>query len=98
MNYRVLIARDGLEAIEIYEAKQQEIDLLILDVVMPRLGGIDALKEIRQINPEVKAFFATGYNKTNAVGDSQSFKGETVVSKPFAISELSQVIRQTLDL
>jgi len=97
LNYRVIAARDGLHAVEIYSEMEAEIDLLLLDVVMPRLGGMEALKQIRQINPQVKALFATGYNKTTALSATDEFESERIISKPFAISELSQEIRNKLN-
>ncbi len=96
LNYQVITARDGLEAVEIFSARGSEIDMLLLDVVMPRLGGMEALKQIRQINPNVKALFATGYNKATAVSACNEFQSERIISKPFAISELSQEIRNQL--
>ncbi|OIO74572.1 MAG: hypothetical protein AUJ57_02020 [Zetaproteobacteria bacterium CG1_02_53_45] len=96
LNYQVISAKDGLEAVEIYGEKGAGIDMLLLDVVMPRLGGMEALKQIRQMNPDVKALFATGYNKAVAT-DSHEFKSERIISKPFAISELSQEIRNKLN-
>ncbi|RLL53300.1 response regulator [Mariprofundus sp. EBB-1] len=97
LGYRVLVAEDGLAAIEVYSEQQFDIDLLILDVVMPRLGGVEALQSIREINPDVKAMFATGYDKLSALGVRGENSKEKVISKPFAVSELSQVVREILD-
>ena len=97
LNYRVLTAIDGLEAIKVYREHQDQIDLLLLDVVMPRLGGMEALKEIRRISPDVKAIFATGYNKVSAMGESDEFRAEKVLAKPLVISELSQALRGKLE-
>jgi len=63
---------------------------------MPRLGGVDALKQLREINPDVKAIYATGYDKLSALGSRGKSFDEKVISKPFAISRLSQLIRETL--
>jgi len=97
LGYKVITAEDGLQAIELYQAHQHEIGLLILDVVMPRLGGPDALKAIREMNPEVKAIFATGYDKLSTLGASKSKIAEKVISKPFAVSKLSQTIREVIE-
>jgi len=97
LGYRVLVAEDGLAAIEVYSEQQFDIDLLILDVVMPRLGGVEALQSIREINPDVKAMFATGYDKLSALGVRGENSKEKVISKPFAVSELSQIVREILD-
>ncbi len=96
INYVVLTAEDGLAAIETYQSHINDIDLVILDVVMPRLGGVEALKMIKDINPDVKAMFATGYDKLRTLGVNQQEMTEKVISKPFAVSKLSQLIREVL--
>jgi len=97
LGYRVLSATDGLEAVEIYVSHGHDIDLLLLDMIMPRLGGIEAFKQIRASNPDVKVIFATGYNKLNAAAQSSEFQAMDIISKPFSISELSQLIRMKLE-
>lgn len=97
LNYSVITAEDGFEAVKTYLEKSSEIDLLLFDVVMPRLGGMDAFKQIRHVNPDVKIIFATGYNRTTEMSDDKECLAEHIVSKPFTIPELSQVIRQKLD-
>jgi len=96
LGYKVLTAEDGLGAIECYSERQDDIDLVILDVVMPRLGGVDALKQLREINPNVKAIFATGYDKLSTLGSRGKALDEKVISKPFAVSRLSRLIREAL--
>ena len=97
LGYCILTAEDGLAAIELYSERKDEIDLLILDVVMPCLGGMEALQGIREMNPDVKAFFATGYDKLSTLGIRGQNIEEQVISKPFSVSELSQLIRKTLE-
>jgi len=97
LGYRVLTAQDGVDAVALYTERQHEIDLVILDVVMPRLGGADAMKRMRELNPHMKAMFATGYDRLSTLGKDRSAISEKVISKPFAISELSQTVRQMLD-
>lgn len=93
IGYRVLTADDGLSAIEVYRAHPHDIDLLILDVVMPRMGGVDALQAIREINPQARAIFASGYDKLRSQADDIH---DTLISKPFSVGKLSRAIRQTL--
>ncbi len=59
--YKVLIARDGLEAVEIFSANRDSVALVVLDDVMPRLGGRAALKRIRAIAPQIPVLLACGY-------------------------------------
>jgi len=91
--YQVITATDGQQAVEIFKARAEGIDLVILDVVMPVMGGGVAAQCIRQIDPHAKIILSTGYDK-----DSRTdMDNEAVLSKPFSIAEMSQLIRQQLD-
>jgi len=94
LGYKVLTANDGLTAIEQYREHGNDIDMLLLDVVMPNLGGVEALQTIREINPKAKAVFATGYDKLRTQADDIT---EIIITKPFTVSKLSQAIRKTLE-
>lgn len=93
LGYRVLQARDGLEALELFKAHRHGIALALLDVVMPHCNGPKLARSLRQINPDIKIIFATGYDK-NLQAD---IVHETALSKPFHIEDLSQLIREQLD-
>jgi len=97
LGYSILTAEDGAVAVEQYKKSGNEIDLIIFDIVMPRLGGVEALQEIKAINPNVQAIFATGYDKLSTLAKRKYSSVEKVISKPFAISKLSQIIREVLD-
>jgi len=97
LNYHVITATDGQLAVAQYQSRFQEIDLVILDVVMPHLGGPEALRQIRGINPDAKAIYATGYDKLRALGKEGAQIDEQVISKPYAVNDMSQAIRQVLD-
>jgi len=92
LGYQVLTASNGQQAVEIFEAHSEAIDLCLFDIVMPILGGDEAAKQVRLIKPDAKIMFATGYDKSLQSGMAQ----ETVLSKPFSIIEMSQLIRQQL--
>jgi len=93
LGYQVLTARDGQQAVETFAARFEDIDLCLFDVVMPFMGGDQAAKNIRIINPEAKIIFVTGYDK-NLLTDMAH---ETVLIKPFSIEEMSGLIRKQLD-
>ncbi len=95
LNYRVLVARNGSQAVELYQEHADEIDLVVLDVVMPVLGGVDAAKQIRQIRPDVKLLYATGYDSREQAASDVG--ADEVLEKPFSIAEVSRKIRQILD-
>jgi len=95
IGYCVLEASDGLQAVELARSRQMDIALILMDVVMPRLGGVPAAARIRALCPEMKIIFATGYDKDETLkGEMPS--DEVVLSKPYNIVKLSQVIRAQL--
>ncbi|MDX8411054.1 MAG: response regulator [Mariprofundaceae bacterium] len=98
MNYKVLEASDGLEAIDVFVANQNEISLIIMDVIMPKLGGVEAIERIREIRPDIKVIFSTGYYKRAALQGEMPSSESVALSKPYNIVELSKVIRNQLDL
>ena len=96
LNYKVLTANDGATAVEKYIEHQNEVALVILDVVMPGMGGLETLQKVREINPEVRVIFATGYDKSNLVGERPDYGSEEVLTKPFTMASFSQAIRSRL--
>jgi PAS domain S-box-containing protein len=93
--FHVLLAADGLEAVEIYRQHKDAIDLVVLDLAMPRLSGRDTLRHLRDINPDVAVLYVTGYavNITETCADDAL----GLLAKPFRPDELIQAIRTALD-
>jgi len=96
LNYNVMTASDGQQAVEMYTAHHDAIDLLILDVVMPNMGGVEALQQIRQQYPDVKALFASGYDRSHSLVEMGNIRPEMMIGKPYSITKLSQLIRAML--
>jgi len=94
LGYRVITAINGKQAVAAFESHQDEIKLVILDVIMPEMGGHDAAEQIRQISPNVNVIFSTGYDKNT----QQDLKHEIVLSKPFSIIEMSHLIQDSLSV
>jgi len=95
--YSVIAACSGREAIEIYAQHKSDIALVILDLIMPEMGGKQCLEELVTINPQVKALIASGFAVT---GDTKSFldsEAKGTVSKPFNMRELLSAVRRVLD-
>ena len=94
--YRVIEAGDGMEAVEAYEQHSGEIDLLLFDVIMPKLGGREAYERIRRLNPDVRILFTSGYSMnaihTNFVLD----KGLMLLPKPAGYREILSKVREAL--
>ena len=97
LNYRVLTAVDGYAAVEIYTAFQHEIDLVILDLVMPRMGGVDAATQIRTVSGDANICFATGYDLKGSFCQELPCSSRDVIRKPFSVHDLSHFIRAKLE-
>ncbi|PJA33405.1 MAG: hypothetical protein CO187_01415 [Zetaproteobacteria bacterium CG_4_9_14_3_um_filter_53_7] len=97
LNYKVLVASDGLEAIEIFRANMDDVSIIITDIMMPKLGGVEAVERIRSIRPDMKVIFTTGYHKGEDRLKKIHDNNAIVLYKPFDIDDLSRVIRRQLE-
>ena len=97
IGYRVLEAIDGADAVSQFTANKDNIALIIMDVVMPRLSGAEAVKRIKETSPDVKVIYATGYNKDEILEKDIQDSKCPVLTKPFVIENLSRLVRQQLD-
>lgn len=96
LGYEVLTAVDGQEAIEQYREKKNEIDLILLDMIMPRVGGKDCFMELKRMNPKVRAVLSTGYSRDGAAQEilDQGMMG--FIQKPYRINQLSEVVSEAM--
>jgi len=97
LGYKVLEASDGAEAIGFFESNPDKIDLLITDLIMPKTGGLDLAKVIRKHNKAMPIIFITGYDKGQVMNDDFQFDNCLIISKPFSLNKLSQLIRSMLE-
>src|SRR4030042_886438 len=95
--YRVLTARDGREAIEVYEKYKDSIDLVLLDIVMPNMKGGEVFDRLKEINPDVRVLLSTGYSIDGEATKILERGGKGFIQKPFDIKQLSQSIRTILE-
>ncbi len=95
--FDVLEAADGRECVEIYEHQFDRIALIVLDLTMPRLGGLEALDMMRKINPGVRVLLSSGYDARDSVPEIGGSSGVVgFLQKPFGPQELIARIRQIL--
>jgi len=94
--YQVLTAFSGREALEIYEAWEGDIDLIMLDMIMPGMGGAETFRELKKMDPHVSVIIISGYSLPDEIRDllAQGCKG--FLQKPFLIPELFQKVRQVI--
>jgi len=91
--YNVLEAADGVEAMECFKANLNKVDLLITDLVMPKMGGLELSESVREHDETMPIIFATGYDKDQVLNNNFQVDNSSVISKPFSFNELSQLIR-----
>jgi len=98
LGYRVLLAPDGAAAVTLFEAHGGTIDLVILDVVMPRMSGPETLARMVAHNPGVKALFVSGHAPEAAhIAEVLHASGRAFLSKPFVLDALAAKVREVLD-
>ncbi len=95
--YRVIEAKNGEDAIEKFLVYKDEIQMLILDMIMPRKGGMEAYKTIKTIKPEIRALFVSGYTADKLYMD-RMLRGESeLIFKPISPGTLLRKVREILD-
>lgn len=95
--YKVLTAKNGEEGIKLYKDKNDSIDLIILDLVMPFKGGAEVLKEVKDINPSAKVLIASGYSTTATIMQVVKDGANMIVNKPYTLRDLLSKVRETID-
>ena len=96
MGYQVLTAREGREAIEVYQKHRDTIDLVLLDIIMPNMKGGEVFDRLKEINPEVKVLLSSGYSIDDEASQILERGGSGFIQKPFDMNQLSQSIRAML--
>ena len=96
LGYKVLDAKDGLEAIEVFKSNQSVVNLVILDMKMPYNGGT-AFFQLKKINANVKVLIASGYAKDQQIKEMMEQGCSGFIQKPFSINALSQKITNALN-
>jgi CheY-like chemotaxis protein len=96
LGYKVIAAGNGTEAVELFKANANQIDLVVLDVMMPFLSGPDAFVQISEIRPGTRALFTSGYSAETPSLKSAIGEGTPVLQKPYGIKSLSQAVRNAL--
>ena len=95
--YTVLSAANGQEALQLYKREQGRISLVILDLIMPQMGGKECLEELLTIEPRVKVLIATGYAAEGQTKDTIETGARGFVGKPYDMKQMLQAVREVLD-
>ncbi|WP_319585250.1 response regulator [uncultured Desulfobulbus sp.] len=96
LGYQVLLAKDGQEGLELYKNQGIQIDLVILDMIMPRMGGVACFKEIRAFNPEAKVLISSGFTQEGSIDELWEAGIMGFVRKPYHRAELARIVADAL--
>ncbi|MBI4776915.1 MAG: response regulator [Deltaproteobacteria bacterium] len=97
LGYDVLTARSGFDAAEIYRRRQHDIALVVLDMIMPGIGGVQTFNLLRSIDPNIRVMIATGFSDDDEVSGLMQQGCRGFLQKPFNIERLSHKLREVLD-
>ncbi|MBA7651137.1 Sensor kinase CckA [subsurface metagenome] len=97
LGYEVYVARNGREAIDTYKANKDKIDIVILDMVMPDMGGGEAYDIMKDIDPNIKVLLSSGYSIDGQAAEILDRGCNGFIQKPFNITQLSQKLREILE-
>jgi CheY-like chemotaxis protein len=93
---RILTARDGVEAVECYRKHRKHIDGVLLDLSMPKMGGLEALARMREIDPNVRVLLCSGYVQSDPM-DAEIRLGAPLLPKPYRLAQLLHDIHRLLE-
>ena len=98
IGYLVKIARSGEEALEMFQENPEAIDLVVLDLGMPGMGGLRCLQELIRLRPDLSVLVASGYSREAQPGELLEYGAAGYIAKPYRFAELFKIIRDTLDI
>ncbi len=96
LGYNVLVAQDGVEAMSLFQKNHREIDMVVLDLVMPQQGGIATAQQIQQLAPELPIMFVSGYDLNSSMDSMENFKDYTVLQKPYRLYDFASALQTHL--
>ncbi len=94
--YEVLTAADGVEALGIYEQNKDAIKCVVLDLVMPRLDGMQTFRQLRRSSPKLGIILTTGYGEEEIRKRFAGLKLQGFLRKPFSAGSLSQMVKEAI--
>ncbi len=97
MDYKVFTTRNGAEAVKTFTENKDIIDLVILDMIMPDMGGGETYDRMKEINPDVKVLLSSGYSINGEAASILERGCDGFIQKPFSMNDLSSKIRVILD-
>ena len=97
LGHKVVICRDGLEALETYSKSWHDFDLVVMDMMMPKMSGKDAFLKMKEINPEIKALLISGFSIDGEAQNLINAGMKAFIQKPFNFSEFTKIVNKVLE-
>jgi CheY-like chemotaxis protein len=94
LGYKVLTAVDGQQAGEVYSSHANQIDMVLLDMVMPGITGLEVCRRLRGINPKVKVILSSGYSSGDVAREARLAGAMGFIGKPYSLEELSRALHR----
>ena len=96
LGYEVLTASNGIEAIEVYRQNRQKVAMVILDLIMPQMGGGETYDRLKEVDPQVKVLLSSGYSLDGQATEILKRGCDGFIQKPFSMEDLSRKLRQII--
>jgi CheY-like chemotaxis protein len=97
LGYTVFLAENGDRALEQFVAHRREISLVILDVIMPRMGGKETFQHLRELDPDVKVLFCSGFHCEGTAKELAELGANGFIQKPYTLQEMSRLVTAILE-
>ncbi|MFW5989545.1 MAG: response regulator, partial [Desulfosudaceae bacterium] len=97
LKYQVLTAGEGREALNLYETRKDDIDLVMLDILMPDMSGGMIFDKLREIDPAVKVLLCSGFSLNDQIRQILARGGRGFIQKPFEIQDISLKIKELIE-
>ncbi|MFC3095438.1 PAS domain S-box protein [Alteromonas sediminis] len=94
--YNILLADNGKEGVEVYREHYHDIDLVLMDLAMPIMGGHEACRELKRINPSVKIIISSGYDSGLSIEAQKASEVSAIIEKPYKLQELKESVVKVL--
>lgn len=93
----VMLAEDGKQGLDVYRQHAEQIDMVLLDMTMPKMGGVEVLEQLRQIKSDLPVFVCSGYSNEKIAGQFHKYRPNGYLNKPFSLSDLTALLSQMHD-
>ncbi len=97
LGYTIITAIDGRDALQKYKSSMEKIDLVLMDLTMPHMDGVQASNALREITPDLKIIISSGYNELEVVERFNDHKPAGFIQKPFRLEDLANLVKSVME-